>query len=231
MPLNFIETKNAVQDQGIKVLVYGRSGAGKTRLASTAPNPLILSAEAGLLSLREFDLKGLRIDTVQDLTDVLEWVENSAAAKSFETIYLDSVTEIAEVVLSNAKVLAKDPRQAYGELIEKMTMVIKAFRDLPGRHVVMTAKQESHVDEITRVTSYGPTMPGNKMGQALPYLFDEVFRLGVAKTPAPANIEYRFLQTAPDLQYEAKDRSGSLDAVEPPDLGLIFKKILARKPK
>ena len=39
-------------------------------------------------------------------------------------------------------------------------------------------------------------------------------------------IEYRYLRTHPDIQSEAKDRSGVLDVLEPPDLTHIFNKIL-----
>ena len=35
----------------------------------------------------------------------------------------------------------------------------------------------------------------------------------------------RFLQTQPDMQYVAKDRSGALDALEPPHLGYLLNKI------
>lgn len=228
MTIEFIETDKVAFDHGIKVLVYGRSGAGKTRLMTTLPiaEVFVISAEAGLLSVRQWNIKGAKVKTVDDLSELYEWFLHNPIARQFKTIYIDSLTEIGEVILNNAKALAKDPRQAYGELIEKVTMVIKLFRDLPGYNVVMTAKQESHKDEVTQMTSYGPTMPGNKMGQALPYLFDEVLRLGVAKTTEGK--EYRFLQCAPDLQYEAKDRSGALDSLEPPDLGLLFSKILAR---
>lgn len=128
------------------------------------------------------------------------------------------------MVLANAKAQVKDPRQAYGELIEKTMALVKAFRDLPGKNVVMAAKQEPIKDEMTGIVQYGPSMPGSKLGPQLPYLFDEVFRLGVGKTPQ--GVEYRFLQTGPDLQYDAKDRSGSLDPVERPDLSFVFSKIL-----
>lgn len=224
MAVHITTTQQAAQLHGIKCLVYGKSGAGKTKLASTAPAPIILSAESGILSLREFQIPMIQIKTVADLTEVHQWAQNSAEAKQFATIYIDSISEIGEVVLANAKAQVKDPRQAYGELIEKMMATIKAFRDLPGKNVVMAAKQEPIKDEMTGIVQYGPSMPGSKLGPQLPYLFDEVFRLGVGKTPQ--GVEYRFLQTGPDLQYDAKDRSGSLDPVERPDLSFVFSKIL-----
>lgn len=227
MAIQITTTQQAAQWHGIKALVYGKSGAGKTKLAATAPAPVILSAESGILSLREYRIPMIQIRTVAELTEAHQWALNSAEARQFATVYIDSISEIGEVVLANAKAQVKDPRQAYGELIEKMMMTIKAFRDLPGKNVVMAAKQEPIKDEMTGIVQYGPSMPGSKLGPQLPYLFDEVFRLGVGKTLQ--GVEYRFLQTGPDLQYDAKDRSGSLDPVEPPDLSFVFNKILGVK--
>lgn len=224
MGLHFTTTAQAAQLQGVKVMVYGQAGVGKTVLCSTAPTPFIISAESGELSLRHHNIPMAKVYTVADLTDLHNWVQKSHEAQQFETICIDSLSEIAEVVLNNAKRQVKDPRQAYGELIEKMESTIRAFRDLPGKHVYMAAKMEPTKDELTGVVKYGPSMPGSKLGAKLPYFFDEVFRLGVNKQPQGES--YRFLQTQPDLQYEAKDRSGALAAVEPPHLTHIFNKIL-----
>ena len=224
MALNFSTTDKASAQHGIKALVYGKSGAGKTYLASTAPSPIVLSAESGVLSLRGFTIPMIHITRVEDLTEAYEWLTRSKDAQQFQTIYIDSISEIGEVVLANARRQVKDPRQAYGELIDKMLTTLKAYRDLPNKHVVMSAKQEPTKDELTGIVTYGPSMPGNKLGPQLPYLFDEVFRLGINKTPQGE--QFRFIQTAPDLQYDAKDRSGALDPIEPPDLTHIFNKIL-----
>lgn len=224
MALNFTTTDRAAALNGVKVLVYGQAGAGKTVLASTAPAPFLISAEGGELSLRNMQIPMVKVTTVDDLRDVYAWCERSAEAKQFQTICIDSLSEIGEVVLNNAKRQVKDPRQAYGELIEKMESTIRLFRDLPGRNVYMSAKMEPTKDELTGVVKYGPAMPGSKLAFKLPYFFDEVFRLGINKTPQGES--YRFLQTQPDLQYEAKDRSGVLAAVEPPHLAQLFAKIL-----
>lgn len=239
MPLHFTTSEQASQVAGVKTLIYSGSGMGKTVLCATAPSPLVLSAESGLLSLREKNLERLfgvgnqavtynvpviQIATVDDLTDAYNWCLQSHEAKQFQTICLDSLSEIGEVVLNNAKRQVKDPRQAYGELIEKMETTIRWFRDLPGRHVYMTAKMEPVKDEQSGIVKYGPSMPGSKLGPKLPYYFDEVFRLGINKTLQGES--YRFLQTQPDLQYEAKDRSGSLNNLELPFLTHVFNKIL-----
>ena len=56
MALNFTTTDRAAQLNGVKVLVYGQAGAGKTVLASTAPAPFLISAEGGELSLRNVQI-------------------------------------------------------------------------------------------------------------------------------------------------------------------------------
>lgn len=218
-------TTDQVSNNGVKVLVHGFAGVGKTSLCATAPAPIILSAESGLLSLRRYSIPVIEISTVEDLMEAHTWATSSAEANQFQTICIDSLSEIAEVILANAKKQVKDPRQAYGELIEKTMHTVRAFRDLKGKHVYMAAKMEPFKDDMTGIVRYIPSMPGAKLGGQLSYLFDEVFRLGIGKVPT-TNEEYRFLQTQPDLQYEAKDRSGALDNLEPPDLNHIFNKIL-----
>lgn len=52
MALKWTTTDRASISQGVKMLVYGASGSGKTGLCATLPAPLIISAEGGLLRLR-----------------------------------------------------------------------------------------------------------------------------------------------------------------------------------
>jgi energy-coupling factor transporter ATP-binding protein EcfA2 len=237
MPLTFTTSAKEAVSQGCKILVYGPSGSGKTVLAATMPNSVLLSAEAGALALNKsnlekifgvgnpqitYDVPMVIIRNVDDLTDAYRWASTSSEARNFEGISLDSISEIAEVVLNNAKRQVKDPRQAYGELIEKMETLIRLFRDLPGKHVYMAAKVEPMKDELSGAVKYGVSMPGAKLGHKLPYFYDFVFRLGLNKDTAGNN--YRFLQTGPDLQFEAKDRSGRLNFMEFPHLGLIIQK-------
>ena len=103
-----------------------------------------------------------------------------------------------------------------------MTDPIRAFRDLPGRHVYMAAKLEKLQDEMGKVM-YGPSMPGKTLSQGLPYFFDEVLALRVEKD-AEGNSQ-RALMCDSDGIWLAKDRSGKLAAWETPDLGAIIKKI------
>lgn len=207
---------------GVKVLVYGQAGAGKTSLIRTLPSPIVLSAEGGLLSIQDADLPYIEVSSMDTLREAYTWLSQSADGKQYASVALDSISEIAEVVLGSEKKATKDPRQAYGAMQDAMAEIIRAFRDLPGRHVYFSAKLEKSQDEMGRIL-YSPSMPGNKTGQALPYFFDEVLALRIEKDSEGQT--QRALMCDSDGLWTAKDRSGKLAAWESPDLGAIINKI------
>jgi len=217
-----VKTTGSMAANGVKVLVYGQAGAGKTSLIKTLPSPIVLSAEGGLLSIQDADLPFIDITSMTELQEAYTWLTSSDEAKSYKSVALDSISEIAEVCLNAEKKATKDPRQAYGAMQEQMADIIRAFRDLPGRHVYMSAKLEKTQDEMGRVL-YAPSMPGNKTGQALPYFFDEVLALRVERDAE--GVTQRALMCDSDGLWLAKDRSGKLDAWEAPDLSAVFAKI------
>lgn len=210
-----------IHAHGVKMLCYAFAGSGKTTLINTLPEPVILSAEAGLLSLSGSDIPFIEITDIATLRDAYNWLL-SPEGSQFKSVAIDSISEIAEVVLNAERKLTKDPRQAYGAMQEQMADMIRAFRDLPNRHVYMTAKCEQQKDETGKIL-YSPSMPGNKTGQAMPYFFDELFALRCEKDAEGNTV--RALMCQPDGLWQAKDRSGKLDAWEAPDLGEIIRKI------
>lgn len=241
MALKFITTSTASKGHGVKMLAYAPAGIGKTMLVPTLPRPFLLSAEAGLLSLTPenitrvhgantpgimYDIPGVQIEKFSDLLEAYQYITTSEyAIKNFDSIALDSISEIAEVVLNNARATVKDPRQAYGNMNEQITELIRKFRDLPGKHVYFSAKQDREKDEKGMML-YGPSMPGKQLTQGIDHFFDEVFVLSLGKLDNGTT--YRFLRTRPDPQFRAKDRSGALDEFEEPNLSKIINKITGK---
>lgn len=226
MAIKIKSLSNCVGNTGLKILVHGPAGAGKTVLCATTGAPtLIISAEAGLLSIRNAPkyIKAAEVQTLDDIQDLYEYLLENASEPDFEWVALDSISEIAEKVLAYEKTSNKDPRAAYGNLQEHMMKLLRDFRDLPGYNVIMTCKQQRVNDESLGFNMYMPMMPGAKLAQQIPYLFDEVFALRVEKDEE--KVEYRVLQTVRDARYEAKDRSGILEPFEEPNLKKILAKI------
>ena len=223
MAIKLTTTSVAAANHGVKALVYGRTGVGKTTLCGTAPNNLIISAESGLLSLGDKNIPVIEIESFMDIAEAYRFVTESAEATQFETISLDSISEIAEQCLAHERATNKDARAAYGELATKMSEVIRSFRDLPERNVYFAAKSGYNKDEQTGITMYGPSMPGQTLTKNLGYFFDLVMQLEIG-ADAEGN-SFRYLRTAPTISIEAKDRSNKLEAFEAPDLGAVFQKI------
>lgn len=233
--MEITNTREASELHGLKILVFGPPGSGKTRLAATTgvrDRTLILSAEAGLLSLRDFEIDVVEIDSLSTLQEAFLYIAGPKDEETgerepehdYEWIVLDSISEIGEVVLHEELGKTKDPRKAYGEMANRMFALIKRFRDLHF-NVYFTAKIDRQKDGEGNML-FMPDLPGRQLGPGIPYLFDEVFALRAARGE-DGDIR-RYLQTANDGYYDCKDRSGALEETEPPNLARIAKKIRAR---
>ena len=211
---------------GIKACVFGFAGTGKTVLMSTLPGKgLVISAEAGLLSLGNVQPEGemsvVEIQSIEDLRTAYSMLK--AGGHHYQWTALDSVSEIAEVLLAAEKRKTPDPRKAYGVLIDEMGVILRSFRDLP-MDVYFVAQAEHEKDEQTGRISTKILVPGSKLGAKIPYMFDEVFQLVVVEDRETGAIS-RWLQTRKDSKCDCKDRSGKLDAFEPAHLGRVIAKI------
>lgn len=217
MALRFGNTKDL--GGSIKAMSFAPAGYGKTKLCGTAPAPLIISAEEGLLSLKREALPFIAIETLTDFQQAYNFVTESAQAKHFATICIDSASDIAEAILGEMMGKYKDPRQAYGEMATGMMKELRKWKHIQNKHVYITCKQ------MTTSTGLNTTwMPGQQLPLQMPHWGDELFALRILKNPETGQ-EQRFLQTQPDINFYAKDRSGSLDFWEPPNLAFIFDKI------
>lgn len=223
MPINIHRTSELIETGSVKIIVYSEAGFGKTTLCATAPDPFIISTESGLLSLKNFDLPYTPIHSLSELGEAYDHCVSSP----HQTICLDSISDIAETILVDNKKNYNDGRAAYGKLNDTMHEWITKFRDIQNKHVYFTAKQGRFTDEYTGITSYGPMMPGKNNQLNLPFYFDELFCLRIGTLENGET--YRYLQTQPDISYNAKDRSGELNLIERPDLSKIFAKIMRKR--
>jgi phage nucleotide-binding protein len=210
--MKIISTKD-VHEDGVKMLIYGASGSGKTTLIRTAPNPFIISSESGLLALAGEDIPAVEVKTEKELDEAYKY----AIASDYDTICLDSLSDIAESVLAELKGKYSDGRQAYGRLQDVIGKYVRLFRDIKGKNVYMTAKQ-AKVD-MNGVIVTQPSMPGQTLTNNIPYFFDLLLRL---ESDKKGN---RVIHTATSFTQIAKDRSGKLDNKVEADLGLIIKTI------
>lgn len=232
-----IQTTNSVAENKIKCVVNGLSGAGKTSLVKTIKangfNPLIASFESGLLSIAGSGIDyvdGTKDDAgvtiakelrIKRLMEIYTYILSAEARKKYDTIYIDSLTEISQCMFDMLRKEypdRKDNLVLYGELGQKMRDLIKAFRDVPDYHVVFTCLSKIEKDESGK-RYVGFDLIGS-IADKLPQFFDEVFYLQVAQDGG------RELLCNNTTSIVTKDRSGKLSSMEAADLGAVFNKIL-----
>jgi hypothetical protein len=169
---------------GVKILVYGSAGMGKTVLCATLPMPTVfISSENGLLSLSLQNLTkifmGLGMDQASaqqraqavkecpviivksglQLRAAHAWVSDPANAHLFKSVAWDSASETAEAMLNASKAVKADMRQAYGEVADIIAEFFRKFRDIPGKNVCITAKMGSIQDAVSGKVKNGPDFP------------------------------------------------------------------------
>jgi len=213
-------------------LVIGQSGIGKTSLLRTLPEnePVcVVSAESGLLCVRDLieskRVQGFEVNSFADLGEVYQYLTTEGQSL-FKWVFIDSLTEISARCVEAMKAKYPDKSnsfQLWGEYSDKMTALIKAYRDLTAFNVVFTCLDSTEKDDLSR-RFVGPSISGAGLKERLASFFDEVFYM--VSLPDSDGKERRAFITQPWERFPAKDRSGKLAVVEAPHLGQIKSKIL-----
>lgn len=245
-----LQYTDTASNNSAKILIYAPSGQGKTHTASTlAGKTLVISLEAGHLTLRPFHIPmynlnskplvdeknkpvlgptGIPLTTPLEPSERLEKLgaiyKSLKEKKEYDNIFIDSITELSECVLSIVQKEFPDRKDSFpmwGEYGKRMRSIIKSFRDLEGYNVIMTCLSEVDKDENNR--RFMACDVAGKIGKQLPQFFDEVFY--VYRNPEG---DYRFYTKKTDTNV-SKDRSGKLDEDIPADLGAAMLKIFENK--
>lgn len=145
------ELMNRIQPIGdikgeVKIQLYGRSGTGKTTLASTFPSPSLLLdiREQGTDSIA--DIEGIDVLEVKSFEDVeLTYFMLEAGDHGYKTVILDTLS-MAQGMLVEETMEANNVDQMsqrlWGEVSGRFNPLIIGYRDLP-MHVVFIAHDRS----------------------------------------------------------------------------------------
>lgn len=224
-----VKPKDTIQD-ALKMVVYGNSGVGKTTFAATAPKALILSAEAGLLSIADKDVDVISINSWKDLQEAFEYLKNGK--HEYQTVVLDSLTELQKKhqdYLLQSSGHERLSMQSWGDNIQAMRKTCRAFRDLPMNVILISlVSSESGEDGSGGGKSLalnGKSLPNEVMG------FMDLVGYMVAAESKDDGGEVktkRAIRFQPTETIMAKDRSGKLNDWELPDFAAIYNKVFGK---
>lgn len=214
---------NDASSQFSNILLYGMAGAGKTPIAATAPNPIIISSEPGLKSLQAYKLPYVIARDHKEATDVFKWITGSNEARNYQTVFFDSISALSENILLSEKKKSSDPRKFSPSTTALTIEIVLGYLTIRNKHVVMTCKATENVDQLTNIKTAEPFAVVPKLGPQLPYHFDDVLFLSRHRDPATGT-EMAALRCRENDYCKARNRTGKLDLWEPADLAHIIRK-------
>jgi len=208
---------------GVKSMIYGGPGSGKTPLVQTCPRPVMLVIEPGMMTMRQSKIPAFEAATAERIDEFFAWIFGSQEARQFDTLAVDSVSQMAEVFLTRELGRWKDGRKAYGEMSRHiMDKIINPLYYLPQKHIYLIAKQGTEGETGKK----RPYFPGQDLNVKVPHLFDEVWHIGMENIPGVVGPQ-RAIRTRESFDTMARDRSGMLNELEPPDIGALFSKAMS----
>lgn len=205
---------------GAKAIVYGSAGSGKTPIAATAPKPFMLICEPGMLSMTKVNIPAIPAFNAAEIDDRFAWIFGSNETKNFDTICIDSLSQMCEIILTDELKKNKDGRKAYGELSRKMMEKLNGLYFMPEKHLYLICKQQMTSENYKR-----PFFPGQDLPVKIPHLFDFILHLGIQNVPGMGQVSaFRCNQSVDVL---ARARTGNLNDFEPPDFGALCRKAMS----
>lgn len=221
------------QNYGIKAIVYGPAGVGKTPILSTAPRPLLLATEPGLLSMRTSNVPTYEAYDNKSIGDFFSWFFNSTETKNFDTLGIDSASQIADIYL-NAALSGKSSSgnkkhglAAYGEMADNTMEHLRTLFYTKYKHTYVICKEE--IADVDYQSLRRPYFLGKVLPVAVPHLYDFILRL--AKTNVPDMVgEQLAFQCNGTMNIMARNRTGNLNNFEEPHFGRLVSKAMQAPP-
>lgn len=217
---DFKQAREFAKNYGVKSLVYGPPGTGKTPITNTAPRPVLLAVEPGLLSMRNSTVPTYMAPTWVKIREFFDWVFSSNEVKNFDTIALDSASQMGEIHLRDnpGKVAHGLPR--YGKMAEDVGDILHKLYYMQQKHTYLICKQEIIDGPMKR-----PYFPGKDLNIKVPHLYDAILHVDNQAVPSVGTV--KAFQCHSSFDSQCRDRTGNLNQFEPPDLSALFAKCMS----
>jgi hypothetical protein len=236
------EIKRASEfDPNQNFLIYGGPGVGKTRVAASAPAPLIIDVdEEGTDSVRrDIDPHVIRVKTWSRVNDIYWYLQSGE--HEFQTVIIDGITGLQQLatnfVLGDeaARDASRDPdmpdRRVWGKVGQLMKTQITNYRNLP-LNTIFTALDrvrdtgEGEEDEMMVVgPAVSPSIQKHITAAVgtIGYLVKREVVVKSKKTGVKRKEIRRRLLVGDSERYISKDRNGLFgEFIDAPDISQML---------
>lgn len=210
---------------GCKALVYGGPGSAKTPTINTAPRPVLMAVEPGMLSMRNSDVPTWLAPTWKQIKEFLDWALGSNEMRNFDTLGIDSVSQICEIYLRDNPNKAAHGLKLYGDMATNVGDYLHKLYYMQQKHMYLICKQETEHLEGSGAR-HRPYFPGNDLKVKVPHLYDFILQLGIFAVPGFGNT--LAFQCHSSFDSVCRNRTGNLAQFEPPDLSALFNKAMTQ---
>lgn len=148
--MTLIRKPNEIQIQGkIKMLIYGQPGMGKTTMALSAPDPLLIDCDNGVQRVNPAHIS----DTVQvsSYNDVLAVLNEDLSP--YKSLVIDTAGKLLDFIA--AYVIARNPKlgrangaptlQGYGEIKAEFSQFCKLVMS-KDKHLIFVAHRQTRTE-------------------------------------------------------------------------------------
>lgn len=218
--------------RNLKVVLFGESGAGKTSMASTFPDPLFLDLDDGMRSVANKNLLRYPANPNEVVTDygeieefraqVYEDLENGSAP--FKTVVVDGLNDLRIRIMDNILTTINADRlyqdqpnlQDYGKLKRDTMTTFYDFLLLPCNVVFIAS---------AIIPEYEDNQIVPDLGSCTVEICRKVDLVGYCYTVAKGDEIKNMVSFASTPKHYGKDRLGVGTASKPNDYRFLFSKI------
>lgn len=196
----------------LKALIYGQPGLGKSTLAISAPNPVLIDCDNGVHRIAaRHRVPFLPVKSYDEVLAVI----NSKEIDSFDTIVIDTAGKLLDYM--SAYLIRQDPKlakkngslalQGYGARKQEFINLLKHV-STKGKHLIFVAHEIEERSDESRVVR--PEVGGSSGGDLIKELDLVGYMEAIGKK--------RTVSFSPCEKYYAKNSARLADMFEVPDL-------------
>lgn len=208
---------------GAKAVVHGGPGVGKTPIINTARRPCFLAVEPGLASMAGSQVPTWYAPTWPKIKEFFTWWHGSNEVRNFDTLCVDSVSQICEIYLRENPNKHQHGLKLYGDMATTVFDELHKLYYQQEKHMYLICKQS--IEKVEgNAGKKRPYFPGDQLNISVPHLFDLILHLDYFAVPGYGTT--RAFQCHSSFDSVCRDRFGKLAQFEPPNIAALFDKAM-----